>query len=126
MRNFLATMTAMDIGKVIRQLRVAKGLTLEELAHLAEMDAGNLSRIERGKQRYSPATLEKIAAALGIPIYQLYQESQSVATAYHLLTEPQIALYDVPTPFLRQYAKLTPNNQELISEMVRLLLKHQQ
>lgn len=116
----------MNIGKVIRQLRLAKGMTLEELAHLADMDAGNLSRIERGKQRYSPETLEKIATALGVPIYQLYQESQNGIPTYHLLTEPQVALYDVPTPFLRQYAKLTPNNQELVSEMVRLLLKHQQ
>ena len=54
-----------DVGRVIRRLRKASKMTLEELAALVDTDAANLSRIERGLQGYTPDGLERIAAALG-------------------------------------------------------------
>lgn len=44
----------MTVGAVLRRLRKALGLTLEEMAERAGTDAANLSRIERGKQSYTP------------------------------------------------------------------------
>lgn len=60
----------MDIGKSIRSARKAKGLTLEQLAHLVETDSGNLSRLERGIQGASQELLTKIMSALNLYIVE--------------------------------------------------------
>lgn len=57
-----------EIGVAIRKARQAKGLTLEELAGMVGADAGNLSRVERGKQGASQEILAKLFAALGISL----------------------------------------------------------
>ena len=58
----------MDIGKVIRKARKAKGWTLDELAGRVETDAGNLSRLERGQQFASKETFERILEVLEIQL----------------------------------------------------------
>lgn len=60
----------MDIGQTIRKARKAKGWTLDELAHQVETDAGNLSRLERGKQFASKELLGRIMKVLGIELSQ--------------------------------------------------------
>ena len=60
--------TSMDIGKSIRVARKAKGLNLEQLAHIVETDSGNLSRLERGLQGASQELLVKIMDALDLSI----------------------------------------------------------
>src|SRR5262249_50724619 len=58
----------------LRRLRKQRGLTLEELALKAGTDAGNLSRVERHVQRYTPEMLEKLAEALQVPVADLFKE----------------------------------------------------
>jgi len=45
----------------LRKMRVERGLTLADLSVATNIDVGNLSRIERGKQLTSIETAEKIA-----------------------------------------------------------------
>lgn len=45
----------------LRKIRVEKGLTIAEVSKLTEIDVGNLSRIERGKQVTSLETAEKLS-----------------------------------------------------------------
>ncbi|HBH6927448.1 TPA: helix-turn-helix transcriptional regulator [Enterobacter cloacae] len=45
----------------LRKMRVEKGLTIAEVSKLTEIDVGNLSRIERGKQVTSFETAEKLS-----------------------------------------------------------------
>ncbi|HCC5988996.1 TPA: helix-turn-helix transcriptional regulator [Enterobacter cloacae] len=45
----------------LRKMRVEKGLTITEVSKLTEIDVGNLSRIERGKQVTSLETAEKLS-----------------------------------------------------------------
>lgn len=61
-------LTKMQIGKAIRAARKAKGWTLEELGAMADIDSGNLSRLERGVQGASQETLTKILDALGMSL----------------------------------------------------------
>jgi len=56
-----------DLGTQLRELRKARGLTLQELAAEISKTAGFLSQIERGQARPSLATLEDLGAALGVP-----------------------------------------------------------
>jgi transcriptional regulator with XRE-family HTH domain len=55
-------------GTAIRDRRIEKGLGLQEFARLCGVDAGNLSRIERGKAGAHMATLRRIAAQLDVPL----------------------------------------------------------
>ncbi len=70
----------MNIGHVIRRRRNAKKLTLEQLAAMIESDAGNLSRIERAEQNYTPAMLSAIATALGTTVSELAAEAEQSAS----------------------------------------------
>lgn len=58
---------ALKIGK----LRSARGMTQAQLARAAGILRPNLSRIEAGKHRPTLETLEKLAAALKIPVADL-------------------------------------------------------
>lgn len=58
-------------GRQIRKLRKTKGMTQAQLAHAAGILRPNLSRIEAGKHRPTLETLEKIAAALKLPVVDL-------------------------------------------------------
>ena len=53
-------MTAVEIGRKIKQLRIQKGLTLEELASRSELTKGFLSQLERELTSPSIATLNDI------------------------------------------------------------------
>ncbi|MDO9397493.1 MAG: helix-turn-helix domain-containing protein [Herbiconiux sp.] len=55
----------MRLGARIRSFRLARGLTLVELARLAELSHPFLSQLERGQARPSMVSLERIARALG-------------------------------------------------------------
>jgi phage repressor protein C with HTH and peptisase S24 domain len=62
----------MDIGAEIRRRRKALKWTLQDLEARTGIDNGNLSRLERGTQKYSQDTIEKIAAAFEITLSQLF------------------------------------------------------
>jgi transcriptional regulator with XRE-family HTH domain len=73
--NSLHASDMRPIGEVIRELRKAKGMTLEDLAAEAGTDSGNLSRLERGLQGYTQERLEVIARGLGISVADLWLEA---------------------------------------------------
>jgi transcriptional regulator with XRE-family HTH domain len=50
----------------LRELRKARGLSLEEAAFLAGVDIATVSRVERGLVRPRPKTAIQLARALGI------------------------------------------------------------
>ena len=56
------------IGTKIRQIREEKGIDAKDLAMLVNIDAANLSRIEKGKYSVGLDILSKIASALGYHI----------------------------------------------------------
>lgn len=56
----------MEIGKLIKELRVKKGLTQEELADMTEVSARTIQRIENGEVDPRAYTLQMIAKALDV------------------------------------------------------------
>lgn len=60
------------LGKRIQELRKSKRLTQEELAEMVGIGTPNISYFETGKFSPSVETLEKLANALGVEIYELY------------------------------------------------------
>jgi transcriptional regulator with XRE-family HTH domain len=64
-----------DVGKGLREIRVARRLTLREVAERAQLSESFLSQVERGRSSASVASLRRIAEALGVNIADLFQPS---------------------------------------------------
>jgi DNA-binding XRE family transcriptional regulator len=60
-----------NLGGEISKLRKARGMTQAELARAANILRPNLARIEGGKHRPTLETLEKLAAALKVPVVDM-------------------------------------------------------
>lgn len=65
----------MDIGSKLKELRVLKGLTQEELADRAELSKGFISQLERNLTSPSIATLVDILQCLGTTIGDFFNET---------------------------------------------------
>jgi transcriptional regulator with XRE-family HTH domain len=50
----------------LRQLRQSRGLSQRELGRLAKVSAGTVYRVENGLRGAYPATVRKLARALGV------------------------------------------------------------
>lgn len=72
----------MDIGSKIKRLRLANGLTLEELANRSELTKGFLSQLERDLTSPSITTLEDILEALGTSLPEFFNEKQEEQIAF--------------------------------------------
>jgi len=60
--------TKVLLGARIKEIRKARGLTQEKLAEMIEVEQKHVSRIESGKNFPTIDRLEKMAAALNVPI----------------------------------------------------------
>lgn len=63
-------------GKLIKELRIKKGITQEELANLTELSARTIQRIENGEVHPRAYTLKMIAISLDVDI-SLFTETSS-------------------------------------------------
>lgn len=63
-----------QISEKVRQLRQSRSLSLRMLAKKSGVSASALSQIESGQVSPSIATLEKVCAALALPITTLFDE----------------------------------------------------
>ena len=59
------------VGKTIKELRKAKGLSQEVVSGLADLDRTHYSKIERGLRSPNLDTLFKISHALEMPPHEL-------------------------------------------------------
>lgn len=109
----------MKLGHQLRELRVLKGLTQEELADRAELSKGFISQLERDLTSPSIATLIDILQCLGTTIGDFFSESP----------EEQI-VFGKADYFEKQDTELNneikwiiPNAQKNIMEPIMLTLK---
>lgn len=65
----------MDIGLKLKELRILKGLTQEELADRSELSKGFISQLERNLTSPSIATLMDILQCLGTTLGEFFNES---------------------------------------------------
>jgi transcriptional regulator with XRE-family HTH domain len=90
----------------LRHIRSKKGLTVEALAAAAGLDKGFLSRLERGTKRPSVETVLRLAAALDVPVGQLFGEQTTddtvrvsrAAGRRRSLEEPDTYSFELLTP----------------------------
>ncbi len=63
-----------DFGKKIKQLRIRKNLTQDELANLAKVHRTYVGMVERGEKNITLITIHKFLSALNINITELINE----------------------------------------------------
>ncbi len=66
-----------DLGRAIRRLRHARHVTIEDLAHTADMHPTYLSGIERGIRNPTWDKLASLADALDIPVAAIVQYAEA-------------------------------------------------
>ena len=62
---------ARRIGARVRELRLAQGLSQEELAARANLDRTYISQVERGVKNVTIVSLDRMAAGLGVTLAEL-------------------------------------------------------
>jgi transcriptional regulator with XRE-family HTH domain len=118
----------MQLGEIFREIRREQNRTLEDVAFAAETDAGNLSRIERGQQRYSSDLLERIATALGLSVSALYARlEQDPARVPSPRVVPKRIKKPLPVNEVLQtrFDRLSPDHQAIALDFLQLLLRQQ-
>lgn len=64
-------------GIVVREYRVASGMSQEALADVAEIHRTYVSSVELGKVRLGLEIAHKLATALGVPLHKLIAEAEA-------------------------------------------------
>lgn len=77
--------SSQNLGRIIRQQRIAAGLTLRELSVRSGVSPSHLGRAERGERFPSAHILQRIARPLG------FEESELFALAGYLSPQPATA-----------------------------------
>lgn len=71
-----------EIGKRIKQLREAKGLTMRELGKLAHLSHSFIGDIESGRSNPSLDTLQSLSKVFGVPVPELLRGTFSTENLY--------------------------------------------
>jgi len=73
--TFVSKKMKMETGKQIKELRIKKGLTQEDLAELTELSTRTIQRIENGEVDPRAYTLQMIAKALEVD-FSIFTENE--------------------------------------------------
>ena len=109
----------MDIGKKIKELRVAKGLTQEELADRSELSKGFISQLERNLTSPSINTLMDILQCLGTSIGEFFNE----APDEQIVFGKQDYFVKEDTEYKNEIKWIIPNAQKNTIEPIYLTLQ---
>lgn len=109
----------MEIGKKIRELRIGKNLTQEELADRSELSKGFISQLERDLTSPSIATLIDILQCLGTNLKDFFSEESDEQVVFH--EEDFFEKED--TQLHNTIEWIIPNAQKNMMEPIRLTLE---
>ena len=109
----------MQIGSKIKELRVLKGLTQEELADRAELSKGFISQLERDLTSPSIATLVDILQCLGTDLKTFFDDTEDDRVVF----KKEDYFEKTDTELHNKIEWIIPNAQKNIMEPIRLTLE---
>jgi transcriptional regulator with XRE-family HTH domain len=113
---------SMDVGKRLRQLREAKGLSQGDIERRSGLLRSYISRVEGGYTAPSLATLEKFSKALEVEPYQLLFQGEGKPSAPKV---PEQASLGKPVKrLLKSFESMSSTNRKLLMTMAAKLAKH--
>ena len=108
----------MNIGQKVRELRIAKNLTQEELADRSELSKGFISQLERDLTSPSIATLVDILQCLGTNLNEFFSDDEEEQVVFG--EEDYFEKTD--TDLKNKIEWIIPNAQRNMMEPIRLTL----
>ena len=109
----------MDIGNKLKELRVLKGLTQEELADRSELSKGFISQLERNLTSPSITTLMDILQCLGTSIGEFFNEAPDEQIVFGKLDY----FVKEDTEYKNEIKWIIPNAQKNTLEPIYLTLQ---
>lgn len=113
----------MDVGALIKQARMAKGMTQEELAEKVGVKKSAVAKWENGRvSEIKRSNLKNLADALGLNPNQLLGDSDIVRDPVGMAQElADIYLDKELRSMITEYKKLSNDKQAQVREYVHLL-----
>lgn len=112
-------MILMEIGSKLKELRILKGLTQEELADRAELSKGFISQLERDLTSPSIATLVDILQCLGTDLKDFFNDT----TDEQIVFKQSDYFEKTDSELNNKVEWIIPNAQKNIMEPIRLTLE---
>ena len=109
----------MEIGAKLKELRIQKNLTQEELADRTELSKGFISQLERDLTSPSIATLMDILQALGTDLRDFFNEEPEEQVVFH----DSDYFEKLDEEYRNKTEWIIPNAQKNIMEPIRLTLE---
>lgn len=109
----------MQIGNKIKELRVLKGLTQEELADRAELSKGFISQLERDLTSPSIATLVDVLQCLGTDLKTFFNDTED----NQIVFKKEDYFEKTDTELKNKIEWIIPNAQRNIMEPIMLTLE---
>ena len=109
----------MNIGQKIKELRMEKDLTQEELADRCELSKGFISQLERDLTSPSIATLMDILQCLGTNLNEFFSEDEEEQVVF----DDDDFFEKIDDDLSNKIEWIIPNAQRNMMEPIRLTLK---
>lgn len=107
------------IAQQVRELRLARGYTLDVLATRCQVSRSAISLIERGEASPTAVVLEKLANGLGVPLTQLFAIPQNNQSPQPMVRRTQQSEWKDPeTGYIRR--TVSPPNLKLPFQIVEI------
>ncbi|WP_151987935.1 helix-turn-helix domain-containing protein [Acinetobacter oleivorans] len=107
------------IAQQVRELRLARGYTLDILATRCQVSRSAISLIERGEASPTAVVLEKLANGLGVPLTQLFDIPQNDQSPQPMVQRTQQSEWKDPeTGYIRR--QISPPNWKSPFQIVEI------
>lgn len=107
------------IAQQVREIRLARGYTLDILASRCQVSRSAISLIERGEASPTAVVLEKLANGLGVPLTQLFDPPQNTQSPPPMVRRTQQAEWKDPeTGYIRR--QVSPPNWKSPFQIVEI------
>ena len=109
----------MNIGEKVKELRIQKGLTQEELADRSELSKGFISQLERDLTSPSIATLVDLLQCLGTDLKDFFNDTEEEQIVF----ANQDYFEKIDETLHNKIEWIIPNAQKNIMEPIRVTLE---
>lgn len=107
------------IAQQVREIRLARGYTLDVLASRCQVSRSAISLIERGEASPTAVVLEKLANGLGVPLTQLFDSPPNTQSPQPMVRRTQQAEWKDPeTGYIRR--QVSPPNWKSPFQIVEI------
>lgn len=102
-----------NTGKRLSSLRISHGLTMNKLSRLSGVSQSFISNIEAGTKNPTIDTIDRLATAMGITLYDFFNVGE-----YSSVAEASIEYQPEIKHVMHKIQKLTPRQIKLLNDVL--------